>query len=171
MTSARHPSVLHIRPSRQMWGDVSVPGDKMIGQIGMLLAAMADGDSTITGYPWFGENVRLPQALQGLGVVIDISGTAPQFPPGAAAPKTPANTAVTQVKIRGCRRKLTPLCEPLDCGESGTALRLLTAMLAGQSFATRMQAGAHLSSVKLQPLLAVMGHMKADIRPLGAATE
>src|ERR1043165_4709371 len=149
MSVPSQPSVISIRPSRQMYGDVTVPGDKMIAQIGVLLAAFADGDSVITGYPWFGENMRLPQALQGLGVQIDASmaGGVPgtiagvATPPSAAAatlasmPGEPApaiDLSPSPPKPDASRNRanggpLRPLCEPLDCGESGTALRLLTA--------------------------------------------
>ncbi|PTX92016.1 hypothetical protein DB346_23980 [Verrucomicrobia bacterium LW23] len=199
MIAKSHPSSITIRPSRQMFGDVTVPGDKMIAQIGVLLAAMGDGESVITGYPWFGENIRLPQALQGLGVHINTSMAdgepatlagvpAPTPPtasniassdstPGGYGQATPTAAELNlppmpgSLHIRGCRRQLSPLAEPLDCGESGTALRLLTALLAGQPFATRITAGAHLSSLKLQPLMAVLGHMKADIRPQGPAAD
>ena len=108
---------LRVRPAGPLRGEITVPGDKSITHRALLLGALADGTTEIAG-ALDGEDCRATaRAVAALGVSVD------------AAPGAP----VWRVGGRG----LGGLAEPpdvLDCGNSGTSMRLLAGVLAGQPF-------------------------------------
>lgn len=107
---------LTLAPSNPVHGEARVPGDKSITHRALLLAALANGDSRISGYLDGGDCQATIGCLQQLGVRI-------------AQPHR-AELRVHGVGLRG-------LAEPigvLNCIRSGTSMRLLSGILAGQSF-------------------------------------
>ncbi|HET7300747.1 MAG TPA: 3-phosphoshikimate 1-carboxyvinyltransferase [Oleiagrimonas sp.] len=123
-------------------GEVTVPGDKSISHRALMLAALAEGTSHIRGF-LEGEDTRATaRVLQQLGVTID----------------TPAahERVVHGVGLHG-------LCAPsgaLDCGNSGTGMRLLAGLLAGQAFDSELTGDASLSRRPMRRVtdpLAAMG--------------
>ncbi len=110
-------SRLHVRRAGPLRGEVSLPGDKSITHRALLLGALAEGSTEIAG-PLDGEDCRATaEAVAALGAGV------------AAAPGAPT------WRVQG--KGLGGLCEPadvIDCGNSGTSLRLLAGVLAGQPF-------------------------------------
>jgi 3-phosphoshikimate 1-carboxyvinyltransferase len=96
-------------------GNVRVPGDKSIGHRACLFAALGSGTSTVRGLSGGGDNRSTRSALAALGV------TQTRLAPDALA-----------FDGRGLRGLRAP-DEPIDCGNSGTTLRLLMGILAGQT--------------------------------------
>ncbi len=91
---------------------IGVPGDKSIAHRSLMFAALADGESQIRGLP-DGLDVRSTAACLGaLGVSLTQDGP------------------VCRVRGVGVRGFVAP-CESLDCGNSGTTIRLLSGLLAG----------------------------------------
>ena len=133
-------------PGRALAGDTSVPGDKSISHRAVMLAALAEGTSRIHGF-LEGEDTRATAAIfSAMGV-------------GIEAPS--ASTRVVHgVGLHG----LQPPASVLDCGNSGTAMRLLAGLLAGQRFDTELGGDASLTR---RPMLRVM----APLRALGAAID
>jgi 3-phosphoshikimate 1-carboxyvinyltransferase len=93
-----------------------VPGDKSVSHRAIMLAALADGDSRITGF-LEAEDTRASARIFGqMGARIDAPASGERIVHG--------------VGLRGLRAPEGVL----DCGNSGTAIRLLCGVLAGQSF-------------------------------------
>lgn len=107
---------LHIQPSSGLRGELSLPGDKSISHRSVMFAALADGDTHITGFLTGEDTQNTAKAMQALGVSIEGLGT-------------------EGLLVHG--RGLDGLSEPsgvIDLGNSGTGMRLLAGLLAGQDF-------------------------------------
>lgn len=97
-------------------GAITVPGDKSISHRALMLAALAEGTSRISGF-LEGEDTRATAAvLAQLGVTIETPA--------------PGERWVHGVGLHGLRGS----SQPLDCGNAGTGMRLLAGLLAGQAF-------------------------------------
>jgi 3-phosphoshikimate 1-carboxyvinyltransferase len=114
-------------PGGPLRGDFTVPGDKSVSHRAVMLAAIAEGPSRITGF-LEGEDTRATAAVMAqLGVLIE-------------APE-PGSRLVHGLGLRGLRASASPL----DCGNAGTGMRLLAGLLAGQGFASTLVGDASLS--------------------------
>src|SRR3954452_12917252 len=109
-----------IRPARRVQGRLRVPGDKSISHRYALLAALAEGRSSLANYAPGADCQSTLACLRALGV--ETSGT-PDGPIGRI-------TVMGRV-LRGLRSP----DGPLDAGNSGTTMRLLAGVLAGHPFA------------------------------------
>ncbi|GGY21070.1 3-phosphoshikimate 1-carboxyvinyltransferase [Rhodanobacter panaciterrae] len=115
------------RPGQPLRGSVRVPGDKSVSHRALMLAAIAEGESRIRGF-LEGEDTRATAAvLAQLGVRIDTSSA--------------GERVVHGVGLHG----LCGSSSPLDCGNAGTGMRLLTGLLAGQAFDSTLIGDASLS--------------------------
>lgn len=101
-------------------GEVSVPGDKSISHRSVILGALAEGKTQITGFLDAADCRKTAQALVAMGVKIDNLGQ--------------DDMVVHGVGLRGLRDP----GKPLDLGNSGTGMRLLMGVLAGQNFTTTL---------------------------------
>lgn len=130
------------RSGRPLHGSVRVPGDKSVSHRALMLAAIAEGESRIRGF-LEGEDTRATAAvLAQLGVRIDT--------PSAG------ERVVHGVGLHGLRGA----AQSLDCGNAGTGMRLLTGLLAGQSFDSLLVGDASLSKRPMRRVtdpLALMG--------------
>ena len=113
-----------VRPAARVHGRITVPGDKSISHRYALLAALADGSSTIAGYAPGADCAATLTCLAALGVGIE--------GPDETRGGTPARRIVT-IQGRGVGG-LAPPAVTLDAGNSGTTLRLLSGVLAGHPF-------------------------------------
>jgi len=126
-------------------GELTVPGDKSISHRAIMLAALADGVSRIDGF-LEGEDARATCAIfRQLGVRIEIP--------------EPGVRIVHGVGIDGLR---TPDAA-LDCGNAGTGMRLLTGLLAGQSFDSTLIGDASLCKRPMRRVMAPLAQMGAHI--------
>lgn len=132
-------------PARRLHGTVRVPGDKSIAHRVLMLSAVADGTSRVRWLP-DGEDMRSSaRVLTALGVQIEAQGQ--------------------DCVVSG--RGLHGLQEPsgaLDCGNSGTTMRLMAGLLAGQGFASVLTGDASLRS---RP----MARIAEPLRAMGASVE
>ena len=109
-------SDLVVKPSRGINGALVLPGDKSISHRAVLLAAIAEGDTAITGFLKGHDTLNTARAVQMLGIPVEGLGT-------------------ERLVVHG--KGLDGLSEPvdiLDLGNSGTGMRLLAGLLAGQDF-------------------------------------
>src|SRR5215813_4468591 len=120
------PPLLQVRRSGPLRGTCRVPGDKSVSHRALLFGALCDGEVAIHGLGEGGDNKSTAAALQGLGVDIAIEGT---------------EARVRGVGIAGLRAAAAPL----DCGNSGTTIRMMTGLLAGRPFETRLEGDASLT--------------------------
>lgn len=134
-----------LTPGAALHGELRVPGDKSISHRALMLAALADGRSTISGFLDSADTRATAAIFAQMGVRIDAPDTAVRHVHG--------------VGLDGLRAPSTPL----DCGNSGTAMRLLAGLLAGQAFASELRGDASLSGRPMQRILKPLGHMGARI--------
>lgn len=133
------------RPARGLHGEVMVPGDKSVSHRAIMLAALADGDSRITGF-LEAEDTRASALIFGqMGVHI--------------ARPAAGERIVHGVGLHGLRAPKGVL----DCGNSGTAMRLLCGVLAGQSFDSILAGDASLSQRPMRRVTDPLTTMGANI--------
>ena len=126
-------------------GDIRVPGDKSVSHRAIMLAAIADGSSRVTGF-LEGEDTRATARIFAqLGVHIDAPADGERIVQG--------------VGIEG----LSAPSAPLDCGNAGTAMRLLAGLLAPQPFACELVGDASLSQRPMRRITEPLGMMGARI--------
>lgn len=130
---------------RALRGAVTVTGDKSISHRALMLAALADGDSRIEGFLEAGDTHASAAILSALGVRIEA--------PAAGI------RVVHGVGIDGLRQPEVAL----DCGNSGTAMRLLAGMLAGQCFSSILIGDASLSRRPMQRVAEPLRRMGARL--------
>ena len=131
-----------IRPAGPLRGRVRVPGDKSIGHRSLIFGALGRGTSRITGLSEGLDNAATREAFRSMGVSIENAEGA---------------TVVDGVGLRGLRMP----GEVIDCGNSGTSMRLFAGLLSGQRFGARMTGDASLTS---RP----MGRVIKPLRARGA---
>ncbi len=132
-------------PGTPLHGTLDIPGDKSVSHRAIMLAALADGISRIEGF-LEGEDTRATAAVfTRLGVQIE----------------APADgvRVVHGVGIDGLRAP----DGPLDCGNAGTAMRLLAGLLAGQGFTSTLVGDASLSRRPMDRVIAPLSAMGASI--------
>lgn len=125
----------------RMQGRTTVPGDKSISHRALLISALAEGKSEIRGLNRGADCIRTLTCLRNLGVEIASHGE------------------VTVVQGRSLR--LEKPQEMLTCGNSGTTLRLLAGILAGQDFLSILDGD---DSLRKRP----MGRIVEPLRLMGA---
>ncbi len=126
-------------------GDVRVPGDKSISHRSIMLAAIADGTSRITGF-LEGEDTRATaRAFAQMGVSIDAPRDNERIVHGAG--------------LHGLQKPSAPI----DCGNAGTGMRLLTGLLAGQTFDTTLIGDESLSKRPMRRVIDPLSTMGARI--------
>jgi 3-phosphoshikimate 1-carboxyvinyltransferase len=111
-----------IRPPSRLEGSVEVPGDKSISHRALILNAVAAGPARIENLATGEDVASTARCLRALGVTV-------------------AEGGVDGVGLQGLRQP----DGPLDCGNSGTTMRLLAGLLAGQPFETTLVGDASLS--------------------------
>ncbi|HET7027905.1 MAG TPA: 3-phosphoshikimate 1-carboxyvinyltransferase [Candidatus Limnocylindrales bacterium] len=140
--------VVEVRPAPRLRGTLRLPGDKSISHRALLLAALAAGTSRLSGVG-DGQDVRTTAGLvSALGATVN----------RRAAADGRVDYRVVSPGIDG----LTEPEDILDCGNSGTSLRLLAGILAGRPFHAVLSGDA---SLRGRPL----GRIVRPLRSMGAA--
>ena len=143
-----------INPARRIAGEVRVPGDKSISHRALMLAALAQGESVVRGLAP-GKDVRsTARCLRALGVEISLEASK------ASAGNEDFMAIIGGVGLHGLR----PPRAPLDAGNSGTTMRLLAGILAGQPFESVLTGD---ESLCRRP----MGRIVEPLRRMGAQVE
>jgi 3-phosphoshikimate 1-carboxyvinyltransferase len=135
-----------VRPARRLCGAVAVPGDKSISHRAAIFNALADGDAVVENFLAGDDCLSTLSVLSALGVesTLDRSGDRPSL------------------RVRGSG--IDGLREPadvLDCGNSGTTMRLMSGVLAGQPFHTVLTGD---DSLRARP----MDRIATPLRQMGA---
>ena len=132
-----------VLPTSRLEGSITLPSDKSIAHRAALFAAFSVGQSTIHNYPASADPQSTLACLRQLGVPIDQASE--------------HDVVITGVGKNG----LEPPRIPLDCGNSGTTMRLLSGILAGMRFPTILT-GDH--SLTQRP----MGRIARPLSTMGA---
>lgn len=147
----------HIQSGNPLTGACTVPGDKSISHRSVIFGALADGQSHVRGFLDGGDCRATVAVMRALGVTID-------------------EILPTELIVHG--RGLDGLQEPnqvLDCANSGTTIRLLTGLLAGQQFSSFLSGSEQIRRRPMgrvvQPLRGmgadIMGRQGGNLAPLG----
>jgi 3-phosphoshikimate 1-carboxyvinyltransferase len=138
---------MQVRGGNALVGSVRVPGDKSISHRALLLAALAEGESTITGLSDGDDVHRTLVAIRALGAeVIEDDGT---------------------VRVIGGRARLHAAAQPLDLGNSGTGMRLMAGVLAGIVGTTVLTGDASLTSRPMDRVAEPLEAMGATVAGQG----
>jgi 3-phosphoshikimate 1-carboxyvinyltransferase len=135
-----------VAPGGSVDGEIRVPGDKSISHRAVMLGALADGETVVRGFLQGDDALATVAAFRALGVPID-------------GPRR------GELRIRGVGVDgLRAADGRLDMGNSGTSMRLLAGILAGQAFASELVGDASLMRRPMQRIITPLGRMGADIR-------
>lgn len=159
-------SVLRVRPGASA-GSVRlrVPGDKSLSHRALLLGALAEGTTTIHGLLRAEDCLHTAAALRQMGVPMTSTDLSPAAHTAEATETSPAPAEPEPVVVTGVgRRGLTPPGCALDLGNSGTGLRLLMGVIAGQNFTATLYGD---DSLNRRP----MGRVAEPLTQMGAFVE
>ncbi len=133
------------KANRPLTGELTVPGDKSISHRAVMLGALAEGDTEITHFLNGADCLSTIDCFRRLGISIEKDSR--------------------RILVHG--RGLHGLSAPssvLDCGNSGTTTRLISGILAGQTFSSHLTGDA---SIQKRP----MGRIISPLRSMGASIE
>ena len=128
--------------------EITVPGDKSISHRAVILAGLSNGPCVITGFLPSEDCLSTVQAMRALGVEIE-------------------RPAPTTLIVHGRSRLLTAPKGDIDCGNSGTTMRLLSGVLAAQPFRTRLVGDASLSRRPMERVIKPLTQMGANLQAEG----
>src|SRR5881396_752395 len=135
---------LRIKRAPRIDIEIAVLGDKSISHRAVIIAALSNGVCTLRGFLPSEDCMHTVNALRTLGVRIE---------------QPEPDTLI----VHGKKRVLTPPKKEIDCGNSGTTMRLLAGLLAGQTFESRLVGDARLSRRPMDRVIAPLGKMGANI--------
>jgi len=140
------------RPGGPVTGTIRVPGDKSISHRSIVLSSIAEGPSYITGFLEGEDSLNTLRAFQSMGVSIERDGD---------------RVWVQGVGLHGLKKPVATL----EMGNSGTAMRLLLGLLAGQAFDATLAGDESLSQRPMNRVIEPLAAMNAviDSRPGGMA--
>ena len=133
-----------VKRAPRIEAEITVPGDKSISHRAAIIAALSNGPCTLHGFLSSEDCMHTVNALRALGIQID-------------------QTEPDVLVVHGKKRLLTPPKEEIDCGNSGTTMRLLAGLLAGQTFESRLVGDASLSRRPMDRVIAPLRQMGASI--------
>jgi 3-phosphoshikimate 1-carboxyvinyltransferase len=139
-------SQVMVRPARNVRGSVSLPGDKSISHRYAMLAALADGPSRLNNYSTGVDCASTLGCLGSLGV---------QWKRGDGVDNV--------IEMQGTGLSLKAPSEPLDCGNSGSTIRMLSGIVAGQRFLSEMTGDESLSRRPMERVITPLTAMGAQI--------
>lgn len=139
---------LSLRPVSQVSGHIRVPGDKSVSHRAAIFGALAQGTTRITGFLRAHDTMGTLNALHELGAHVEDDGEV--------------------ITIHGAGLDgLRPPNALIDCGNSGTTMRLLLGVLAGQNFAATLSGDASLSRRPMDRVRVPLSQMGARISGQG----
>ena len=137
-----------IRRAPAIQAEITVPGDKSISHRAVMLAAMSNGPCVIRGFLASEDCLSTVEAIRSLGIEIE---------------RPDDETLI----VHGKRRVFTAPRRDIDCGNSGTTMRLLAGILAGQPFRSRLTGDASLSKRPMKRVIEPLTRMGAKITAEG----
>lgn len=143
MSSNKHSSY-RVNPGGNISGQIMVPGDKSISHRALMLGAIAEGETTITGFLQGEDTLATAKVFQQMGVEIENNGDV--------------------VKVKGVGlHGLHAYDKALDFGNSGTSVRLMTGLLSAQSFDSELIGDKSLMTRPMMRVIEPLRTMNANI--------
>ena len=135
---------MKISSVKYLAGTIQLPGDKSISHRAAMFSAMAEGVTKISNFASSADCASTLECLKKLGVRIERDGK--------------------EVTVYGVGKNgFTAPKEELDCGNSGTTMRMLSGILAGQSFSTVLTGDESLSKRPMRRVIDPLEKMNAEI--------
>ncbi|HEU4710544.1 MAG TPA: 3-phosphoshikimate 1-carboxyvinyltransferase [Pyrinomonadaceae bacterium] len=138
---------MRITPARRLKGRLTLPGDKSISHRAALIAALSTGSSEISNFSTARDCASTLACLQQLGISSE-------------------TTADGRIHFPG-NQSLTAPRERLDCGNSGSTMRILAGILAGQNFSSELIGDESLSTRPMRRIIEPLEIMGAKIESTG----
>lgn len=126
-------------------GEVTVPGDKSISHRSVMLGSVAKGTTEVTGFLQGADCLSSIDCFRKMGVDIENDGS-----------------GIVRIHGRGLRGLMCPK-DTLDVGNSGTTTRLMSGILAAQSFSCRVNGDASIQKRPMKRIMTPLSMMGADI--------
>jgi len=146
-------SELKVKALDKISGEIEVPGDKSMSHRAAILAGISNGECRVSNFLPSEDCVNTLKAMEALGVKVDIVKSGPHGP--------------VEMVIHGRRMKLEAPDGPIDCGNSGTGMRLLAGLLAAQPFRSELTGDASLSGRPMGRIIKPLAEMGAKIEARG----
>ena len=141
-----NPSQVTVRPARNIRGTVEFPGDKSISHRYGMLAGIAEGPSRLENYSTGADCASTLNCMRALGVKWDRKSDGQNV-----------------IEVEGSGLSLSEPSGPLDCGNSGSTMRMLSGIVAGQGFTSEMIGDESLSRRPMQRIIQPLTSMGAQI--------
>ena len=135
---------LRVKRASRIDLEITVPGDKSISHRAVIVAALSNGVCTLRGFLPSEDCMHTVNAMRALGIKIE-------------------RPEPTTLLIHGKKRVLTAPDKEIDCGNSGTTMRLLAGLLAGQKFESRLVSDSALSKRPMDRVIAPLSEMGASV--------
>ena len=143
----------HVEPAtRPLSGEIAIPGDKSIGHRALLFSLLSQTPMRVLGLGDGADNGRSARAVTALGARIEKDG--PAF-------------LIHGTGLDG----MTAPAQRIDCGNSGTTIRLLCGLLAGQRFQTTLFGDESLSKRPMRRVIEPLAKMGATITGQGTGSD
>jgi 3-phosphoshikimate 1-carboxyvinyltransferase len=133
-----------IAPARNLLGSLRLPGDKSISHRYALLGGLAHGTTRLENFSTGADPASSLSCVAALGATVERDGAA--------------------VTIHGCSGRFQPSKEPLDCGNSGSTMRMLAGLLAAQPGGFTLVGDSSLSRRPMERIRTPLEAMSARIR-------
>lgn len=147
-------STLRVKAISSLHAEFSVPGDKSVSHRAAILGGLSNGVCEISNFLPSEDCVNTLKAMRSLGASFDVLEELEGYGP-------------TKLRIHGRSMKLTAPEAPIDCGNSGTGMRLLAGLLSGQPFTSELFGDASLSSRPMGRITMPLAEMGAKLETLG----
>lgn len=146
-------SELKVKALDKISGEIEVPGDKSMSHRAAILAGISNGECKVSNFLPSEDCVNTLRAMGALGVKYDVLKGGPHSP--------------VEMIIHGKKMKLEESVDPIDCGNSGTGMRLLAGLLAAQPFRSELTGDASLSGRPMGRIMNPLTEMGARIEATG----
>jgi 3-phosphoshikimate 1-carboxyvinyltransferase len=146
-------NTIQVSPQKTISGELAVPGDKSISHRAAILAGLSDGSCRVENFLSSEDCVNTLRAMVQLGVRYEVLKGTEEQP--------------EDLLIHGCGNELKAPDQELDCGNSGTGMRLLAGVLASQNFDSVLVGDESLSGRPMGRVMIPLGEMGAQIDARG----
>ncbi len=132
-----------VKPARNVLGSIRLPGDKSISHRYGMLGALAEGTTRLRNFSTGADCASTLACMAALGAKVERNDG--------------------EIVIHGCGGRLSAPSHALDCGNSGSTMRMLSGILAGQSFESELIGDASLSRRPMRCIIEPLTKMGASI--------
>ncbi len=147
-------SSLRVKSIASLHAEFSVPGDKSISHRAAIFGGLSNGVCEISNFLPSEDCLNTLKAMRSLGADFEVLEELQGYGP-------------IKLRIHGKSMQLSAPEAPIDCGNSGTGMRLLAGLLAGQKFTSELFGDASLSSRPMGRITVPLAEMGAKLETLG----